>query len=54
INGQTIALDGGDYLANGAYFKQYFDWSDEDWAAARAAIEARTAADKAQRSAGQA
>lgn len=54
INGQTIALDGGDYLANGAYFKQYFDWSDDDWAAARAAIEARTAADKAQRSAGQA
>lgn len=54
INGQTIALDGGDYLANGAYFKQYFDWSDDDWAAARAAIEARTAADKAQRKAGQA
>lgn len=49
VNGQTIALDGGDYLANGAYFKQYFDWSDEDWAAARAAIEARTAQDKAQR-----
>lgn len=49
INGQTIALDGGDYLANGAYFKQYFDWSDDDWATARAAIEARTAQDKAQR-----
>jgi len=52
INGQTIALDGGDYLANGAYFKQYAEWSDEDWAAARQAIEARTAQDKAQRSTG--
>ncbi|MCD0505110.1 SDR family oxidoreductase [Bordetella petrii] len=49
INGQTIALDGGDHLANGAYFKQYFDWSDDDWAAARAAIEARNSQDKAQR-----
>ncbi|WP_129529035.1 SDR family oxidoreductase [Achromobacter agilis] len=52
INGQTIALDGGDYLANGAYFKQYAEWSDADWAAAREAIEARTAQDKAQRSTG--
>lgn len=49
INGQTIALDGGDYLANGAYFKQYFDWTDDDWAAARAAIEARNQQDKALR-----
>ncbi|WMD21073.1 SDR family oxidoreductase [Achromobacter seleniivolatilans] len=53
INGQTIALDGGDSLANGAYFKQYFDWTDADWAAARAAIEARNAEDKAQRAVGQ-
>ncbi len=49
INGQTIALDGGDSLANGAYFKQYFDWNDADWADARASIEARNTQDKAQR-----
>ncbi len=41
-----------DYLANGAYFKQYAEWSDADWAAARQAIEARTAQDKALRSTG--
>lgn len=47
INGQTIALDGGDYLANGAYYTEYFDWTDDDWNAARNAIQARNEADKA-------
>ncbi|MBK1782418.1 SDR family oxidoreductase [Advenella sp. WQ 585] len=42
INGQTIALDGGDWLANGAYFKQYFEWSKEDWEKAREVIKAKT------------
>lgn len=46
VNGQTIALDGGDYLANGAYFTEYFEWTDEDWAAARDAIRKRDTADK--------
>ncbi|KAA0889442.1 SDR family oxidoreductase [Pusillimonas sp. ANT_WB101] len=51
INGQTIALDGADWLANGAYYKQYFDWTDEDWSAARMASMERTAGDKQQRTA---
>lgn len=48
VSGQTIALDGADHLANGAYFTEYFDWSDDDWQAARKAIETKNAADKAQ------
>lgn len=47
INGQTIALDGGDYLANGAYFTEYFDWTDDDWNAARDAIQNKNKTDKA-------
>ena len=42
INGQTIALDGGDCLANGAYYKQYFEWSKEDWEKAREVSKAKT------------
>lgn len=35
LNGQTITLDGGDALANGAYFTEYQSWDDADWAHAR-------------------
>jgi NAD(P)-dependent dehydrogenase (short-subunit alcohol dehydrogenase family) len=35
LNGQTITLDGGDALANGAYFTEYQHWTDEDWARAK-------------------
>lgn len=35
LNGQTITLDGGDALANGAYFTEYQHWGDEDWAQAK-------------------
>ncbi|MOA36467.1 7-alpha-hydroxysteroid dehydrogenase [compost metagenome] len=35
LNGQTITLDGGDALANGAYFTDYQAWDDEDWANAK-------------------
>lgn len=42
LTGQTIALDGGDYLANGAYYKQYFEWSKEDWQKAREISKKRT------------
>lgn len=49
LNGQTIALDGGDWLANGAYYKDYFDWTDDDWNEAKAAVSAHTAKDKAKR-----
>lgn len=42
LNGQTITLDGGDALANGAYFTDYQGWNDADWAHAKAlAKEAR-------------
>ena len=34
LNGQTITLDGGDALANGAYFTEYQAWDDADWARA--------------------
>jgi NAD(P)-dependent dehydrogenase (short-subunit alcohol dehydrogenase family) len=51
INGQTITLDGGDALANGAYFTSYQDWTDADWHAARERIADADAADKAQREA---
>ncbi|MFW8565967.1 SDR family oxidoreductase [Orrella sp. 11846] len=46
INGQTIALDGGDWLANGAYFTEYLDWTEEDWQTARQAIDAQNKADR--------
>ncbi|MCW8087761.1 SDR family oxidoreductase [Sabulicella glaciei] len=46
INGQTVALDGGDWLANGAYFTNYLGWGDAEWQAARERIRARDAADK--------
>lgn len=36
LNGQTITLDGGDALANGAYFTDYQAWTDDDWAQAKA------------------
>jgi NAD(P)-dependent dehydrogenase (short-subunit alcohol dehydrogenase family) len=49
INGQTIALDGGDWLANGAYFTNYLAWGDAEWKAARDGIAASTSKDKAQR-----
>ncbi len=35
LNGQTITLDGGDALANGAYFTEYQAWDYADWARAR-------------------
>ena len=35
LNGQTITLDGGDALANGAYFKEYLSWDDAQWADAK-------------------
>lgn len=49
INGQTIALDGGHWLANGGSFGDLFAWSDEDWRAARDRIKAQNAKDRAQR-----
>lgn len=49
LTGQTIAIDGANWLANGAYFTNYMDWSDEKWAAERARIKAMNEKDKALR-----
>jgi len=49
INGQTIAIDGGMYNASGGNFSALSAWTDEQWAAARAAIEGANAEDKAKR-----
>lgn len=50
VNGQTIAIDGAQYQADGGNFSALRRWGDADWARARASIESRNAADRAQRS----
>src|SRR3989442_7663880 len=50
LTGQTIAIDGGGWLANGASFTQLSGWTDADWEEAREAIKAQHEKDKAQRS----
>lgn len=49
INGETIAMDGGQALATGGNFYQLRDWSDADWAEARDAIKAQNDKDRAAR-----
>jgi hypothetical protein len=49
VNGQTIAIDGAMYNATGGNFSQLAQWGDQEWQAARAAIEATNAKDKAKR-----
>jgi len=49
LTGETIAIDGGHHLANGAYFTHYADWTDAQWTEAREKIRAQTAKDKALR-----
>lgn len=51
LSGQTVAIDGADHLANGAYFT-HMDWSDAQWQAARERIMAINAQDRALRTAG--
>lgn len=46
INGQTITLDGGDSLANGAYYTQLQDWTDADWEQARDRTRMRDATER--------
>ena len=50
LNGQTIALDGAGWQANGGSFTQMLGWGDAEWDQARALIKAQNAKDKAQRS----
>jgi len=49
VNGQTIAIDGAMYNASGGNFAQLTQWGDEEWKAARDAIEAQNDKDKAAR-----
>lgn len=51
LTGQTIAIDGANALANGAYFTHCLAWDDATWREARERIQATNARDRAQRSA---
>jgi len=53
LSGETIAIDGGYHLAQGAYFTHYMAWTDEQWADARERIKQQTEKDKALRSTGE-
>jgi NAD(P)-dependent dehydrogenase (short-subunit alcohol dehydrogenase family) len=50
LSGQLIHMDGASYLGTGGNFYAMREWTDEQWAQARAAIEAQNAKDRAQRS----
>src|ERR1700752_1316709 len=49
INGETIAMDGGQALAMGGNFYQLRDWTNEDWTKAREQITAQNEKDRAAR-----
>src|ERR1700723_4146316 len=49
INGETIAMDGGQALAMGGNFYQLRDWTDADWTSARESIKAQNEKDRAAR-----
>lgn len=50
LTGQTIAIDGAGWQANGAGFTDMLKWGDEEWQRARELIKAQNDKDKAQRS----
>jgi hypothetical protein len=50
LTGQTIALDGAGWQANGGSFTEMLSWGDAEWEQARALIKAQNEKDKAQRS----
>jgi NAD(P)-dependent dehydrogenase (short-subunit alcohol dehydrogenase family) len=49
INGQTIAIDGGQHLCTRGGFSALSEWSDEQWASARDAIKSANEQDRAKR-----
>jgi len=51
LTGQTLVIDGGGHLANGASFTHLRQLGDDDWRAMRDAIRATDARDRAQRQA---
>jgi hypothetical protein len=50
LTGQTIAIDGAGWQANGGSFTEMLKWGDGEWDEARALIKAQNEKDKAQRS----
>jgi hypothetical protein len=52
LTGQTIAIDGGQHLAGPSTFADLGVLTDEQWRAAREAIQQSTQRDKAQRASG--
>lgn len=50
LNGETIAMDGGQGLATGGNYYELRSWTDAQWAEAREAIKAQNEKDKAARS----
>jgi NAD(P)-dependent dehydrogenase (short-subunit alcohol dehydrogenase family) len=49
VNGQTIAIDGAAWQASGGNFSRLAAWGDAEWTAAREAISATNAKDRAAR-----
>ena len=49
INGETIAMDGGQALATGGNFYELRDWSDADWTKARDLIKSQNEKDRSAR-----
>lgn len=49
VNGQTIAIDGAAYNANGGNFSALSAWGDQEWQAAKDSITATNAKDRANR-----
>ncbi|HEY8361219.1 MAG TPA: SDR family oxidoreductase [Ramlibacter sp.] len=49
LTGQSIMMDGGNALATGGNFYELRTWTDAQWQAARANIEAQNAKDRTQR-----
>jgi NAD(P)-dependent dehydrogenase (short-subunit alcohol dehydrogenase family) len=49
VNGQTIAIDGASWQATGGNFSRLRAWGDDEWQAARKAIQTTNEKDRAQR-----
>ncbi len=49
VNGQTIAIDGGQYNASGGNFSRMTEWGDDQWQAVKDMIKATNDKDRAQR-----
>ncbi len=50
LNGQTIAIDGAEYLTGGTFYKALASLEDKDWEAIRDTIKSSNEKDKAKRS----